>query len=519
MYSEMLRTNGIGKGDVCAIVIRHNSEFYPLYMGVVGCGAVPAVLAYPNTRLHPEKFIQGIEGMSQRSGLDYVLTERDLESLITPFVSKEGSTVRGIHFPLEWQYDEALHGKVKDELKVIRASFELESPLLLQHSSGTTGLQKPVLLSHKAVIKHSVNYGKSIRINKSDKTVSWLPLYHDMGLIAVFHLALASGITLIQLDPFEWVLAPSILLEAASSENATLAWLPNFAFSLMADKIDDYDLEDVNLKNIRLIVNCSEPVRYDSMSKFADRFSSFNLNPDAISCCYAMAEAAFAVTQTEPGLFPKAIRVDRKKFAEGKIEINEEDQSGKICVSSGKPIQNCSVKIVDENRHELAEGYTGEVAVWSEAIFNGYRNYPEKTAEVLEGGWYYTGDIGFVCDGYYYIIGRKKDIIIVAGKNIYPEDVEAVVTKVEGVIPGRVVAFGQDNAELGTEQISIIAETAFEDEAARKKLRIAIVKAGTENEYSISKVYLAQPRWLIKSSAGKPSRKANKERILNGEIK
>jgi acyl-CoA synthetase (AMP-forming)/AMP-acid ligase II len=150
-------------------------------------------------------------------------------------------------------------------------------------------------------------------------------------------------------------------------------------------------------------------------------------------------------------------------------------------------------------------------------MFDGYRNYPEKTAEVLKEGWYYSGDYGFVHENEYYIIGRKKDIIIVAGNNIYPEDIEDAVSKVEGVIPGRAVAFGEEDPEIGSEQISVVAETNFFAPDDQKKLKLSIVKAGMEMDVSIRKIYLVPPRWLIKSSAGKPSRKANRERILNKE--
>ena len=156
----------------------------------------------------------------------------------------------------------------------------------------------------------------------------------------------------------------------------------------------------------------------------------------------------------------------------------------------------------------------GEIAIFSVSMFDCYRNYPEKTADVLEDGWYYSGDYGFLYNDEYYIIGRKKDIIIVAGNNIYPEDVEDTVSKVEGVLPGRVVAFGTDDVALGTDVLSVIAESNAESHDDRKHLKVRIQEAGLKNDMAITKVYLVPGRWLIKSSAGKPSRKANKERIF-----
>lgn len=513
-FSFLLSQNGIKKGEVCALIIRHNPNFYPLYMAVSFLGAIPAVLAYPNPRLHPDKFRQGIEGMSQRSGLDWILTEKDIEPIIDPLVKKEGSTIKGICFPLEWDQSNVEVKNYLEKLNLLNQSTKTTGPFLLQHSSGTTGLQKPVLLSHNAVLKHVENYSRAIQLTKNDKVVSWLPLYHDMGLIAAFHLPLAFGIPSVQIDPFEWVMIPALLLEVISKEKCTVTWLPNFSYNMMADKIQDDDLEGISLESMRLFINCSEPVRESSHISFYNRFKKYGLKKNSLSTCYAMAETTYAVTQTEPGNEPVVLKVDRKQMSKGKIELTD-NASSRNCVSSGKVINGCEIKIVDENRKEINSGSIGEIAIKSVSMFDGYRNYPEKTGEVLQNGWYYSGDYGFKYNDAYYIIGRKKDIIIVTGNNVYPEDIEDTISKVEGVIPGRVVAFGEEDRQIGSEQISVVAETKLLNETEQKKLKTEIIKAGMAADFSIRKIYLVPPRWLIKSSAGKPSRKANRERILN----
>lgn len=504
---------GIEKGDVCAIILRHNRYLYPLYLALSCVGAIPAILAYPNPRLHPDKFRQGIEGMSRRSGLDWIFTERALDPTISPLI-KAGSTIKGLYFPLEWNIGQALEGEALTKLVAIHQAADGSDPLLLQHSSGTTGLQKPVLLSHCAVQEHVKHYGEAIGLTHADKIVSWLPLYHDMGLIAAFHLPLAFGIPTVQIDPFEWVQVPSLLLEVVSKERGTISWLPNFAYNMMADKISDDELDGIDLQTWRLVVNCSEPVRHESHRKFLRRFQRYGLNPLALSSCYAMAETTFAATQTPPNTKPALVAAKRAQLAKGRVDPSANKSQTRICVSSGRPIEGCCIKVVDEARQEVADGMVGELAIASVSLFDGYRNYPEKTAEVLQDGLYYSGDYGFRRNGEYYVIGRKKDIIIVAGNNIYPEDVEDVVGKVEGIIPGRVVAFGEENRELGSEQVAVVAETNIEDEPGQKVLKLALIQAAMSIDVTIGKVYLVPPRWLIKSSAGKPSRKANKERIL-----
>ena len=509
-YASCLVERGVRRGDVCAIILHHNSQLYPLYLAVCAAGAIPAILAYPNPRLHPDKFRQGLEGMSRRSGLDWIVTVRELQPVLEPLVTGSGSTIRGLQFPLEWQ----AHLGDRRMLQEYSPGIIPTDPLLLQHSSGTTGLQKPVLLSNQAVLEHVKRYAEAISLTNSDRIVSWLPLYHDMGLIAAFHLPLIFGIPSIQIDPFQWVMAPSLLLEAITQERATVTWLPNFAFNMMAFKVRDEDLHDIDLSSLRLIVNCSEPVRYESHENFLKRFQPYGLRPAAFSACYAMAETTFAVTQTPIALAPTVVAVDRAGLARGKVEPVTDGVPSRICVSSGKPIKGCEVRIVDENRFDVAPESVGEIAITSATMFSGYRNYPEKTAEVLCDGWYYSGDYGFQMDGELFVIGRKKDIIVVAGNNIYPEDVEDAVGAVPGVIPGRVVAIAGENPELGTEHVAVIAETSIATEHERKTLRLEIVKAGMGSGITIASVNLVPPRWLIKSSAGKPSRNGSREKLM-----
>jgi len=519
-YAYALRKNGIKKDEVVAIILKHNIEFYPIYMGISLAGAIPAVLAYPNPRLHPDKFRQGIEGMSKRSGLDWIVSERSLEEIIAPLINHETSTIKGIQFALEWDLSEEKDPAIVSDIIETQNSIKSSDPFLLQHSSGTTGLQKPVLLSHKAVLDHVQNYAEAIHFSESDKVASWLPLYHDMGLIAAYHIPLAYGMTQIQIDTFEWVMIPSLLLEVVSKEKASLSWLPNFSYNLMADKIQDEDIEeigDISLESWRMIINCSEPVRYESHKKFYERFSKYGLQKHVLATCYAMAETTYAVTQTEPGVDPAFVYADRNAMSAGKIVANSSIDNSRICVSSGKLVNGCEIKIVDDNRTPVGDDAIGEVVIKSVSMFDGYRNYPEKTAEAVQDGWYYSGDFGFKHNGNYYVIGRKKDVIIAAGNNIYPEDVEDTLSKVEGVIPGRVVAFGEYDEEIGSEQVSVIAETNISLRDDQKQLKMAILKAGMLMDVTIKKIYLVPARWLIKSSAGKPSRKANKERINNNE--
>jgi acyl-CoA synthetase (AMP-forming)/AMP-acid ligase II len=512
-YAGALAARGVKAGQVCALMFRHHRQFCPLYMGVEALGAIPAVLAYPNPRLHPDKFRQGLEGMSQRSGLDWLLTDRALEPMVRPLATKAGSTIREILFPWEWDLAAEKHSG-GDGFDPVNQGVTADAPCLLQHSSGTTGLQKAVALSHRAVLEHVTRYAEAIELRADDKVVSWLPLYHDMGLIAAFHLALAAGIPSVQIDPFEWVLAPVLMLEAISRERATVSWLPNFAYNFMAENIHDEDLEGIRLDSLRLLVNCSEPVRAESHERFARRFAALGHRRETLSASYGMAEITFAATQSRPGVETRQLPASREELARGRFRPPIDGEAVRVCVSSGRPLRGCELRIVGPEGDEVPDGTVGEIVIQSVSLFDGYRNYPEKTAEVLVDGWYRSGDLGFRWEGEYYVIGRKKDIIIVAGKNLYPEDIEDAVSRVPGILAGRVVAFGVDDPAAGTEQIWVVAETEGSDPAGLRRLRQAVVEAGMQIDVTIVRVHLVPPRWLIKSSAGKPSRSANRERVL-----
>ena len=509
-----LRQNGIRAGQVCAIMIRHDPWFYPIYLGVCYLGALPAVLAYPNPRLHPEKFVQGLDGMSKSSGLDWLLTERALEPTVRPLVERDATTIRGLLFPLEWVSDLPADIPIA-EIEQGRPEIAAEDPLLLQHSSGTTGLQKAVALSHRAVLDHVDRYGEALQLTTNDRIASWLPLYHDMGLIAAFHLPLATGIPTVQIDPFQWVQAPILLLEAIAAERCTLAWLPNFAYNLMTDAIHEEDLDGINLESVRLVINCSEPVRAESHRRFFERFSRRGLQASALGACYAMAEATFAVTQTTPGSPARTIAIARDTLGDGLAKPAAEHATAavRLSVSSGRPLRDCRIRILDDTGLDLPEGRVGEIAIQSASLFSGYTIRHTVMPATDAGGWYHTGDLGFLHDGEYYIVGRKKDVIIVAGQNIHPEDIEDAVSEVDGVIPGRSVAIGEDDPRSGTEQIAVIAETALESIDDQQALRGRIAEAVMGLNLTVARIHLVPPRWLIKSSSGKPSRRANQARL------
>ncbi len=356
-------------------------------------------------------------------------------------------------------------------------------------------------------------------MDERDRIYSWLPLYHDMGLIACFMLPLAYHLPVVMQAPDDWVLQPVTMPELISQYRCTLTWVPNFTLQFLARRVRAEDLEDLDLSSLRAIINCSEPVRAQSMDEFEAAYSPHGLRADALRSSYAMAENVFAVTQSDSSpRGPKRLWMDGERFRNEHLTASVAvDSPGAIClVSSGRCLPGNEVRIVSEDGGDLPHGAVGEILIRSDSLFEGYYNRPDATAAAIKGGWYWSGDLGIVWDGEVYVIGRRKDLIIVAGKNIHPHDVEEIVSRHADIHDGRVIAMGLYNADLGTEDIVVVAElhndgSGVDAVAVERAVRGALV---AELGVTLRKLYLKPPRWLVKSTAGKPARAGTRDKLL-----
>ena len=324
------------------------------------------------------------------------------------------------------------------------------------------------------------------------------------------------GIPLVLISPFDWVKAPYKLMQAISIYKGTLCWLPNFAYNFCAKKIRDRDLSGVDLSSLRAVINCSEPMRFSSHEMFLNKFGKYGFHERALATSYAMAENVFAVTQGGIDQPIKYDEIDLISFQEKNvaIPIRPGDRSI-ILVSAGRPISNVEVKIIDSSGKFLNERQIGEIVIRSNCMLEEYYNRDEVTRNSFINDWFKTGDFGYIADSEIYISGRKKDLIIVGGKNIYPKDLETIAMEINGVHPGRVVAFGVYNELKGTEDVVIIAE--IEDEFIDKKESISedIRKRVTrESAIALRNILLVDKKWLIKTSSGKIARALNKKKYV-----
>jgi acyl-CoA synthetase (AMP-forming)/AMP-acid ligase II len=381
--------------------------------------------------------------------------------------------------------------------------------LFLQHSSGTTGIKKAVPVSAPMLAAQFTSYwqGCVAALAPRPAVASWLPLYHDMGLVAATLLPLLAAAPISLVDPFAWVTRPQLLLDAIEADAATLCWMPNFAFRhyLRLQRA----LKPRRLESVRAWINCSEPCRLPDAAAFEQGFAAWGVTPGSVLGCYAMAETVFAVSQALPG--PRRALAPAHPLLPGEAVPAEWLGATGSVQSSGAAVPGMAVAAYHAGAR-LPEGSYGELGVAADCLFPGYHGAEAVAAPFL------TGDLGAVLEGEVFVFGRLKDVIIVNGRNLFAGDIEAAISSVPGVKPGRAVAFGVANAATGTEDLVVVAERdAALDLAEDAIIGAALRLLDASFQVRPKALRLVAERWLVKSTSGKISREANRARWLAEE--
>ena len=503
-------------GGVVLLLLPHSVELFLMHIGLVLTGRVPAILAWPTSRVDPEKYQRNLLHQFRNLPAQELITIPRLAENLGPALCYPvaGCPMEGI---ARWEesFSAALRHSAEEFPKpAFAASQKPSEALFLQFSGGTTGSQKAVVITAPMLTRQLESLREALNFSSEDAVVSWLPLYHDMGLIGCFWLPLWHAAPSVQLAANEWLLNPGLVFEHLERYKGTFCWLPNFAFSYLAGQRARMT-GPYSLAHVRAFIDCSEPVRSSSLQGFAETFAGWDFSLDQIQASYAMAENVFAVTQTKIGQSPRTIARTAVRSGRNRAPLAF-DLIDDVYVSSGAPVSGVQIRIVNSQGDDCPELEPGEIQILTETLFSGYWGSQGFTTSSFTGdGWYATGDYGFLAEGELYVIGRLKDIVIVGGQNIFPEDVEAVVNAVSGIYPGRVVAFGIENAH-DTESLIVVAEmkgaydrnraAALEKETAR--LIVTAIGIGP------GRTCVVPERWIVKSTAGKISRRETRERYL-----
>jgi acyl-CoA synthetase (AMP-forming)/AMP-acid ligase II len=497
-FARRYRALGVAPGQVVLLVLGHQADAGPAFLGAMLIGAVPSFLAPLTVKQNPEHYRPALARLTARIGAAL---------LVTDAAGRAGLAGLPAGTVLPPLLDLDLAPAVEAEAGALPAPVTGE-PALLQHSSGTTGLKKGVALSHRAVLAQIEAYGAALELTEGDVIASWLPLYHDMGLIACLVLPMVTGVPVAMIDPLAWTARPGLLAEAIGRYRATLAWLPNFAFHHLAGTLAPDAVWD--LSSLRALINCSEPCKPETFALFARRCAGFGLRPEALQCCYAMAENVFAVTQTAPG---RAVTVDwiepAALAATGQARPAAGAAGALGLLSCGRPVAGVAVRILGPDGAVLPERRVGEIAIAGTSRFDGYFRLPAETARKVRDGWYHSGDLGYLAGGELFVTGRRDDLLILNGRNLYAHAVEFAVGRLPGLVPGRCVALGVFSAEAGSQQLVVVAESAAgagEAAGIARAIRSAVFDATGVRPAAVR---LVAPGWLIKTTSGKISRADN----------
>jgi 1-acyl-sn-glycerol-3-phosphate acyltransferase len=506
-----LQREGLEPGQAVAIMLPTGREFFAAYYGVLAAGGIPVPI-YP-----PFRLAQLADHVRRQAG---ILESAVARVLITVREAKAvGSLLRGQVASLARVV--TVGDLTGHAARPTRVPVTAQDIAFIQYTSGSTGNPKGVVLTHAMLLANMRAMVRATGATPADVFVSWLPLYHDMGLIGAWLNTLYCSIPLVVMSPLAFLSRPARWLWAIHRYRGTISAGPNFAYELCASRLDERELAGLDLSSWRWAFNGAEPVSADTMQRFAKRFGKYGLDPNTLAPVYGLAEVALDLA------FPPGRRgvlidhVDRERLAVERVAepapAGAEHAAG--IVACGRPLAGYELRIADPAGRELPERHVGRVQFKGPSATSGYYRNPEATAALFDGGWLDSGDLGYVAAGELYLTGRSKDMITRGGHNLYPYELEEAVGSVEGIRKGCVAVFGIPSATSGTERVVVLAETR-ETGAAERAALVARI-----NELAVDllggpadEVVLAPPHTVLKTSSGKIRRAASRQLYERGLV-
>ncbi len=501
---------GVLAADRVVLIYPTGAAFFAAFFGILRAGAVPVPL-YPPVRLgRLDEYHRRTARMMQAVSARLVLVDRRVERLL-------GESIALARPALGCKTLRRLPAVAKAPPELVENADQLA---LVQFSSGTTVEPKPVALAHRAVLAQvqALNSFWPANIGTVPSGVSWLPLYHDMGLIGCIFPALELPSVMTLIGPEVFVARPAIWLRTLSRYRAEITVAPNFAYGLCTEKIRDQDLEGVDLSACRVALNGAESIAPSVLRAFQRRFAAWGFRAEALTPVYGLSEASLAVTFSDLDRSFTSRCFDRQRLAVDGLAVAATD--GVELVSVGRPLPGVEVRLKDDQGEVLDAGIEGRVWVSSPAQMDGYLDCAEATAEVLRDGWLDTGDLGFLAGGELYLTGRAKDVLILRGRNYSPLDVEQAVDKLAGVRRGCVVAVSWLPQEAAAERLEVFVEHArgvsAEDRESLAERTAEAVLAATG--LRCAAIHVLEPGTLPRTSSGKLRRGQTLERHRRGEL-
>lgn len=509
-----LQAMGLRKGDRLAMVIPESEDFVLTFLGAVSVGVVPVPM-------YPPLALGKLDGYIDTAAR--ILEVSKARMLVT---TKKAS-------PILW----SLTGRVRtleDLFTVDRFATELkgkgdaveiapEDPCFLQFTSGSTSDPKGVVVTHGSLIAnaHAIMFEGLESHEDRDVGLSWLPLYHDMGLIGFVLSPLVARVPVVFVPTLTFVKRPTVWMEAVSKYKATITFAPNFAFALAAKHAGrQVGKEGFDLSSLRVVGCGAEPINPQTLRGFIDAFGPAKLNPHSIMPCYGMAEATLAISFDTLKSDFSTTTIDRERYENERVAApfsGEKPENRFEVVSCGRTFKNHEVGIMGDEGKLLGDGQVGEIVFRGPSVTAGYFENDEASRAAFKSGWLHTGDLGFMVNGEVFISGRKKDLIILNGRNYYPQALEWAMENIAGLRKGNVVAFSVPGAN--SEELVMVAETRSNGEGDQSTI-VEAMREALKNEFGVvaKDIALVPAGSLPKTSSGKLQRQKTRQEYMNGTL-
>ena len=514
-----LHALGIGKGDKVVIMLPTGREFFAAFFGALYAGGVPVPLYPPARPSQLEDHLKRIAGILLNAQARVLVTV-DRAKPLAHLLRAQVEALRSVVTVADLSLAHAAPPNAATA-RFARPALAASDVAFLQYTSGSTGDPKGVILTHANLLANLRAMWRASKISSADTFVSWLPLYHDMGLIGACLGGLTIGFRVVLMSPLVFLAQPARWLQTIHRHRGTVSAAPNFAYELCLAKLTDADLDGLDLSCWRLAFNGAEPVSPDTLERFAARFERCGFAREALTPVYGLAENSLGLGFPPVGRGPLIDRIERAALAHDGVATpaRPDDAQPLRIVSCGLPLPGHELRVIGAGGRELPEREQGQVQFRGPSSTQGYLNNPAANQGLFDGDWLNTGDLGYMAAGELFLSGREKDIIIRGGLNIHPQELESAVANIAGIRKGGVAVFAASDLRSGTERLVVLAETRVSEPEPRRQLIQAITAlSATLLGAPADDVVLAPPRSVLKTSSGKTRRAACRELYEQGRL-
>jgi acyl carrier protein len=506
-----LRQLDLEPGEPVAIMLPTSPDYFYCFLGILYCGGVPVPLYPPARPAQIEEHVRRHRKIISNAGARLLITVAEAKPVARLLMSQVPELRKIIT-------TDNLYSPVAEKIPLPHRESDIA---FLQYTSGSTGDPKGVILTHANLLANIRAMGRVCQVTTSDVFVSWLPLYHDMGLIGAWLGSLCHGCRLVVMSPLSFLARPERWLRTIERFGGTLSASPNFGYEICATRLEDDDLAGLDLRSWRLAFNGAEPVIPDTLRKFQKRFQPYGFHPEALAPVYGLAESTVGLVFPTPGSGARIDRVVRETFVGSGNAVRTSGREEAILefVGCGRPLPGHQVRVVDAQERELPEREEGRLQFKGPSATSGYFRNGEETRKLFRGDWLETGDLAYIAAGEVYITSRIKDLIIRGGRNIHPHELEEVIGNIPDIRKGCTAVFASVKDGTPTERLVVLTESRQTTAEALRGLRRQIVDATIDLlGMAPDDVVIGPPGTVLKTSSGKIRRSACRQLYESGHI-